>query len=312
MRLKPFSALPVILLFSAAMLPAHCSGKPSRSEVLSAEVKEKMRSETNPLAVLETDKGRIVIELYDEVAPKTVANFTGLATGEKEYTDKEGNKTTGRFYDGLTFHRVIPNFMIQGGDPEGTGRGGPGFRFKDEINADALGLDTLKLKDAPQYNRDAQMAMSTILRNEAQNDLGINLSSREQVEKNRQRLQNYAKRKGPQIQKKVEQMNIKEVLEMAGYQFTDDLPSVPNEKYTIAMANAGPNTNGSQFFINLNDNKHLNGKHTVFGKVIKGKDIAEAIVKVKRDSVNKPETPVVMKKVYILQATDSSASEKTE
>ncbi len=119
-------------------------------------------------------KGDIVIELFDDQAPKTVNNFVFLAC--------KG------FYDGVTFHRVIPDFMAQGGDPTGTGSGGPGYQFEDE--------------------------------------------------------------------------------------FSDELKNVAG---TIAMANRGPNTNGSQFFINYVDNAHLDGKHTVFGKVVEGMDVALSI-----------------------------------
>ena len=124
---------------------------------------------------IETDRGTIEIELYPQHAPKTVNNFIFLA--------REG------FYDGVSFHRVIANFMIQGGDPTGTGRGGPGYRFEDELKSNPLTHET-----------------------------GV-----------------------------------------------------------ISMANAGPNTNGSQFFITHAPQPHLNGRHTVFGKVVKGQDVVDAI-----------------------------------
>ena len=131
-------------------------------------------------ATLHTNHGDIVIELFDEKAPKTVENFTGLATGTKEYADPEtGEKTTGKFYDGLTFHRVIDGFMIQGGCPRGDGRGGPGYTFEDEFHPD-LAFD---------------------------------------------------------------------------------------RAYLLAMANAGPGTNGSQFFITTGPTPHLNRRHTIFGQV---------------------------------------------
>ncbi len=126
-------------------------------------------------ATMETEKGTIELELYPEHAPKTVNNFVFLA--------REG------FYDGVTFHRVIDNFMIQGGDPTGTGRGGPGYRFEDEIAGNPLKHET-----------------------------GV-----------------------------------------------------------ISMANAGPNTNGSQFFITHAPQPHLDGRHTVFGKVTGGQDVVDAI-----------------------------------
>jgi peptidyl-prolyl cis-trans isomerase B (cyclophilin B) len=124
---------------------------------------------------INTEKGQIVLELYPEHAPKTVNNFIFLVQEN--------------FYDGVIFHRVIDNFMIQGGDPTGTGRGGPGYRFEDELAGNPL----------------------------------------------------------------------------------------RHESKVISMANAGPNTNGSQFFITHSPQPHLDGKHTVFGKVIRGEDVVDLI-----------------------------------
>ena len=129
----------------------------------------------NYKVVIETNKGAIELELYPQQAPKTVNNFVFLA--------REG------FYDGVTFHRVIDDFMVQGGDPTGSGRGGPGYRFEDELTENTL----------------------------------------------------------------------------------------THETKVISMANAGPNTNGSQFFITHSPQPHLNGKHTVFGKVVQGQDVVDAI-----------------------------------
>lgn len=164
-------------------------------------------------ATLKTSMGEIVVQLYEEKAPKTVANFVDLATGAKEWTDpKTGNKVKRPLYNGTIFHRVIPGFMIQGGDPLGNGTGGPGYRFEDEFHPD--------LKHAK---------------------AGI-----------------------------------------------------------LSMANAGPNTNGSQFFITQGAFPELDGKHSVFGEVVKGQNVVSAIANVPRSLTNnRPIKDVVLQEVVI-------------
>ncbi|MBI4055229.1 MAG: peptidylprolyl isomerase [Elusimicrobia bacterium] len=165
-------------------------------------------------AHFETSLGTIVVELFPKQAPETVANFVGLAQGTKEWTDpRTGQKVRRRFYDGLIFHRVIPNFMIQGGDPLGNGTGGPGYRFQDEI--------------AP--------------------ELGFDRPGR------------------------------------------------------LAMANAGPNTNGSQFFITVAPTPWLNGKHTIFGQVVQGQEVAVAISEAAQNAANQPLKPIRIQKLTIPQ-----------
>ena len=187
--------------------------------------------------ILHTTKGDITVELDADAAPKTVTNFVSLA--------KAGA------YDNLTFHRVISDFMIQGGDPEGKGTGGEsifGPTFEDEINANSYELDKKKLKDEAQ---------------------------------------------GEQLPPEFEKMTVKQFYEKQGYIYNDKLQSLPMVKGAIAMANRGPNTNGSQFFIiQAPSVPWLDGRHTVFGNVTAGLDIVDAIVKVPKDSNDKPTTPV--------------------
>lgn len=161
-------------------------------------------------ATFNTSLGKIVCRLFNAEAPETVANFIGLAEGTKEWQSR--SKKGDKLYDGTIFHRVIPEFMIQGGDPEGTGMGGPGYRFADETKGST---------------------------------------------------QDFRK---------------------------------PGK---LAMANAGPNTNGSQFFITVTDTSWLTGKHTIFGEVIEGYDVVEKISKVPRDGMDRPKTPVVLESVTI-------------
>jgi peptidyl-prolyl cis-trans isomerase A (cyclophilin A) len=168
-----------------------------------------------PTVVMDTSMGRITCQFYEKQAPKTVANFIALAQGTKDWTDPESHKKMHNkpLYDGTVFHRVIPEFMIQGGDPTGTGAGDPGYTFEDEFNAD-LNFD------------------------------------------------------------------------------------VPGR---LAMANSGPNTNGSQFFITEVPTEHLNQHHTIFGQCDEPSvNVVKTIARVERDPNDKPVTPVVLKKVTIV------------
>lgn len=165
-------------------------------------------------ATIHTNLGDIRVNLFEFQAPKTVANFTGLAEGTKEWTDpKVRAKSTAPLYDGTVFHRVISGFMIQGGDPLGTGTGGPGYRFEDEFH--------------------------------------------------------------PEL--------------------TFDRP------YLLAMANAGPNTNGSQFFITVAPTTWLNFKHSIFGEVADqpSRDVVDAIAAVETAQGDRPKSDVVISSIEI-------------
>ncbi|MBM9501850.1 peptidylprolyl isomerase [Leptospira sp. 201903071] len=211
-------------------------------------------------AIFLTNQGNLVVELFDQDAPKTVQNFIDLAQGEKEFTTRFGQKVKKPFYDGLTFHRVIKDFMIQGGCPRGDGTGGPGYEFDDEINGKSLGLDKLKAGEAPYYQYQLQRAVA--------NELQI--KSREEAESKREQIE-----KAFEDAKK---LSVLEILFRTGYKYNETLNSHRAVKGALAMANAGPNTNGSQFFINQVDTPHLDGLHTVFGQLISGSEVVDKIV----------------------------------
>ncbi len=164
-------------------------------------------------AVFNTTEGKVTVRLFESDAPVTVKNFIELAEGAKEWTHPNTrNKSKDKLYNGTIFHRVIPDFMIQGGDPAGTGMGGPGYRFQDETRGSPHSFDK------------------------------------------------------------------------------------PGK---LAMANAGPNTNGSQFFITVAPTHWLTGKHTIFGEVIEGQDVVVKISKVPSGSQDKPKKDVVLESVTI-------------
>jgi peptidyl-prolyl cis-trans isomerase A (cyclophilin A) len=164
-------------------------------------------------ATFNTSEGTIVCRLFEKDAPKTVQNFLDLTEGKREWKHPStGKKSSDRLYDGTIFHRVIPNFMIQGGDPAGTGFGGPGYQFEDE---------------------------------------------------------------------------------------TRNSPHKFDKPGKLAMANAGPNTNGSQFFFTVAPTQWLTGKHTIFGEVVEGQEIADKIANAPRGRNDRPNKDVVLQSVVI-------------
>ena len=172
-----------------------------------------MARQPGTYAIFNTSEGTIVCRLFEKEAPKTAANFTDLAEGKREWTHPVSRKKSkDRLYDGTIFHRVIPDFMIQGGDPAGTGFGGPGYQFEDETRGSPHSFDK------------------------------------------------------------------------------------PGK---LAMANSGPNTNGSQFFITVAPTPWLTGKHTIFGEVIEGADVVDLISHVKTGSQDRPVEDVVIESVTV-------------
>jgi len=172
-----------------------------------------MARQPGTYAIFDTSEGQIVCRLFPEEAPKTVQNFIELAQGKRDWKDSVSSKKgPGPLYDGTVFHRVIPNFMIQGGDPSGTGMGGPGYKFADETTGSPHKFDR------------------------------------------------------------------------AG---------------KLAMANSGPNTNGSQFFVTVAATQWLTGNHTIFGEVTEGQDVADKIANIPRNSQDQPKKPVVLNSLKI-------------
>ncbi|MEK7484718.1 MAG: peptidylprolyl isomerase [Planctomycetota bacterium] len=248
----------------------------------------------DPVFVVTTSMGEIYIELFAKEAPKTVENFIGLAEGTKEFTDSTTQQKIKRpFFDNLIFHRVIKDFMIQGGCPQGTGTGDPGYKFEDEISAEALGLHEIQIMQGSlqggqiQLNPQAmqmmglqgqqqfnQMVMSPLI-----SKLGI--TGQDQLH---ERMK--------EVEQNLMGLTIKACYENLGYKYNSQLKSHPPKRGVIAMANSGPNTNGSQFFINLIDTPWLTGKHTVFGKVLKGMEIVDKIGLVAVGAQAKPTTDI--------------------
>ena len=175
-----------------------------------------MTRQPGTYAVFDTSEGQIVCRLFEKEAPITTKNFTDLAEGKRDWKDNVSKKSgSGPLYNGTIFHRVIPDFMIQGGDPSGTGMGGPGYKFEDE---------------------------------------------------------------------------------------TKGSPHKFDKTGKLAMANAGPGTNGSQFFITVAATPWLTGNHTIFGEVVEGQDVVDKISKVKKGAQDRPVKDVVINSITIERA----------
>ncbi len=252
----------------------------------------------NPVVLLKTNLGDIYVELFTKQAPETVKNFIGLAEGTKEWTDPRTQKKLKKpFYDGLIFHRIIKNFMIQTGCPLGTGTSGPGYKFDDEMSATSLGLYEQRAFDE---RKSLHSAIRSSLRSQEdfQNRIIIPVARSMGFEN----IQGITKEQSEQIQKKLFNLSLKEALELLGYKYNDNLKSRLPKRGALAMANSGPDTNGSQFFITLVDAPWLAGKHTVFGRVAAGMDVVDKIGAVQVDGrSSKPLEPVKIISIRLLK-----------
>jgi len=238
-------------------------------------------AEDDPVVIIQTSMGDIRVRLFKSEAPKTVENFLALAEGAKEWKDsKTGNMVKRPFYDGLVFHRVIKGFMIQGGCPRGDGTGDPGYKFDDEISAKGLGLDTAKaLVNGKPPHPSLQVQEEADMWRNVYGPLMAKMGIRSQEELDKRKAE---------VEKKVTELTVKEALENLGYVYVDNGSAHEPKKGSLAMANSGPNTNGSQFYLNLADTPWLAGRHTVFGEVVLGMDVLEKIGDVKVGPAARP------------------------
>lgn len=247
-----------------------------------------LAGDSDPVVTIKTSMGKIVVRLFAQDAPRTVENFIALAEGNKEFTDPAtGQAVQRRYYDNLIFHRVMKDFMIQGGCPLGTGYGSPGYTFDDEINADSLGLDKIKVFD-PEKGPHPWLLCGT--QEEFVRKVMVPLYEKMGIQSQKELNDRI-----DEMRKLLFKLTLKDAYINSGYRYRTDITSHPPTRGVIAMANTGPNTNGSQFFINLVDTPWLTGKHTVFGVVTSGMDVVDHIGSVAVDpETNKPREDVVI------------------
>ncbi len=250
-------------------------------------------NKNRPVVEMKTNLGTVKIEMWSDLTPKTVENFTALAMGQKEWTDRSGNMKKTNFYDGLIFHRVIRDFMIQGGCPLGNGTGGPGYSFQDEC------YDTSKADKIEGPISDEETAMMVFTEILAPYFRSVKTPDEKLLDLARQcQMQQSGK---PLMENPVEFYMEKTGHKEPLYRKGKLLASV--DYGTICMANSGPNTNGSQFFIVTKQDgcSWLNGKHTVFGKVIEGMDIVMKIQNVETGAQDRPVQDVKIESMRVIE-----------
>lgn len=235
----------------------------------------------NPVVLIETDMGNIVAELFPGEAPRTVETFLGLAEGTLPFTDPDtGAQAQRPFYDGLLFHRVIDGFMIQTGSPTGEADGDPGFNYDNEINARSLGLDRIPALDE---NGVPHAYLGVNDQREFQQTVLVPLYEKMGIETNED-----LEARVDEVYEALRALSVMDVNVNLGYGYNERYPSRMPLAGVLALAHAGPGTNGSQFFITLADTPWLAGKYTVFGKVRSGMDIASQIGRVRVDNLDRP------------------------
>lgn len=310
------------------------------------------------VAVMETNHGTVVMELFEELAPITVDNFVGLAEGTKTWKTPEGMDSNEPYYDGLTFHRIIKDFMIQGGCPQGTGTGGPGYQFQDETYAGKMVPLSGEIEDQetasvvfnslilPHIKENqgsspipavAELFNTMNTQRSFQPMVGMTVEQVQEMMGSTEPLERFEQELVPvtgeiedigvansvfqiliaphlqehqgnspvaEIQALYEEIvasngldplvgkTVEELQALVGSEEQVEIPTLlaPVDYATLCMANSGPNTNGSQFFIVTNKDgaHHLDGKHTVFGKVIEGMEVVHAIEDVEKGAQDRP------------------------
>jgi peptidyl-prolyl cis-trans isomerase A (cyclophilin A) len=229
-----------------------------------------MEDPQNPLMLINTSQGKIYLELFPEEAPNNIANFIALAEGERKFTSLfSGDSYQIPYYDGMRFHRVVPGFVIQAGSARYSPLGKQLEPLADEINADFLGLDKI-----PAINADGSFAEILNIANESDFQTEIL-----QPFYDRENIANFSTvlEKQNEILQELQQLSVKSVYENQGYRYDSKLNSRAISRGIVALANSGPNSNGSEFFISLADAPWLTGKHTVIGKVVEGEDVMDDI-----------------------------------
>lgn len=328
------------------------------------------------VATMKTNHGTMVIQLFEDIAPITVANFTGLAEGTKAWTTPDGTEKNEPFYDGLTFHRVIKDFMIQGGCPQGTGRGGPGYEFEDEtyvgsyvvlegeITDEDMAHEVFNSLIVPYYKSSSGPDRSEVIAELIQTMgnqssynamVGMTVEQLKELTGSNEALRFFRRELktisgeitdsamadavfqelfAPHLREHEGESPVEEISSLYEEILAADGPDpligktveyiqglVGNEgpvehpilraeiEYgNLCMANSGPNTNGSQFFIVTQKKglQSLNGKHTVFGKVIEGMEVALAIQDLETDDNDKPVEPVEILSIRIDRISEAT------
>jgi len=275
---QPLRKLTVLLL---ALLGLAAGAAADESSARAA-----MENPGNPLLQITTGAGEIFVEMLASEAPQNVEHVLALAAGEIEIADRQtGQLFTPRYYDGMRFHRIIPGLLIQAGSPSENAFGEPPALLADEINANSLGLDLMSavLPDGsfnPLLQIEDHEDLEQILLTPLYRAMGIGSESAI-VERQFE------------IDQRLRQLTLKQVYENLGYRYTDRHPTRPVVRGTVGLANSGPDSNSSEFFIALATADWLNGRYTVIGRVVEGMEVVERINQQSQARFQNPATALI-------------------
>lgn len=235
----------------------------------------------NPLVLLQTNRGDMVFELFPTEAPATVNHFLGLADGTLPFVDPAiGQQVMRPFYNGLDFHRITNGFLIQGGSPNGTPSGNLGITVPDEINALSLGLDRMPVLDRDGVpNPLLGIRSEEDFRNRVLKPLYKDMNITDST---------ILEARAGQVRERLESLSIKDLYELEGYRYSQRVRSRAPAAGSLGMANHGPGTTGSQFFITLTEADWLTGRYNFFGKIRAGENVLQTIARTRVDDNDRP------------------------
>ena len=260
-----------------------------------------MEDTDNPLMLMKTSRGDVYLELFPAAAPRNTANFIALAEATAELSHPHtGERVTSHYYDGLSFYRVLPGYLIQAGATLSPDKAAPSYQLADEINASQAGLDQIKLLD---YNNKAHPWLN--VRDKADFEKRILLPLYRRININNQL--ELAERQY-EVLEILREMTLQQAWENQGYSYNNSLPALSPARGSLIMASSGPNSISAEFFIPVIDAPWLSGTSTVIGRIVEGMEVVDRI---HQESASRPASPLSVTTIYEIRQVAGASARNT-